>query len=196
MTNSPIESAAIAQIFESARTFRHWRQKPVADETLRQIYALLRMAPTASNLGPGRFLFIRSPEAKAQLLPCVSEGNIPSVTQAPVTVVIAHDLRFYENIPKLAAWANPDVFVNDASLVEETAFRNSSLQGGYLMIAARALGLDCGPMSGFNQTAVDQQFFSGSSWKSNFLCTLGYGDTAQLYPRGARLDFDEACRLL
>jgi 3-hydroxypropanoate dehydrogenase len=144
-----------------------------------------------------RFLFVRSPEAKATLIPCLSEGNVVQVKAAPVTVVVAHDLNFPATLPKLFPIMDlQNLFADNQSLKETLAFRNSSLQGAYLMLAARSLGLDAGPMSGFDNAKVDAAFFAGTSWHSNFICNLGYGDDSKLYPRGPRLDFDEACRIV
>jgi 3-hydroxypropanoate dehydrogenase len=198
-------------LFREARTYNAWLDKPVADDILRQLYEILKWGPTSANSCPARFIFLRSPEAKERLRPALSPGNVDKTMTSPVTVVIAYDLKFYEKLPRLFPH-NPamrDVFANNPQLIENTAKRNSSLQGAYLMLAARALGLDCGPMSGFDNTKVDdeffgadkcedceQEFFSEGHVKSNFLCNLGYGDSSKLYPRSPRPEFSEACSLL
>jgi len=197
MSNS-LTDDALDQLFRNARTYRSWLDKPVSEETLRRLYELSKWGPTSANGSPGRFLFIRSREAKERLKPILSPGNVEKTMAAPVTVVVAYDLRFYEKLPKLSPH-NPrmrDLFVSNPPFVEETARRNSSLQGAYLIIAARSLGLDCGPMSGFNNARLDEEFFGGGHIKSNFLCNLGYGDASKLHPREPRLEFDEACTIL
>jgi 3-hydroxypropanoate dehydrogenase len=164
---------------------------------LRALYELLRWGPTTFNCSPGRFVFVRSAEGKQRLLPALSEGNRKQTMAAPVTAIVAHDTRFYEFLPRLNA--NPDAksnFEGKPEVAAVNAFRNGSLQGGYLILAARALGLDCGPMSGFDNAAVDKEFFPAGRVKSNFLCNLGYGDRTNLRPRAARLDFDEACKVV
>ena len=184
-------------LFRNARTYRSWLDRPVSEETLRQLYELLKWGPTSANSSPARFLFIRSREAKERLRPTLSPGNVEKTMTAPVTVVVAYDLRFYEKLPKLSH--NPkmlDLFISNPPFAEETARRNSSLQGAYLIIAARSLGLDCGPMSGFDNARLDEEFFGAGHVKSNFLCNLGYGDASKLHPREPRLEFDEACTLL
>jgi 3-hydroxypropanoate dehydrogenase len=207
-----LADAALDQLFREARTYSAWLDKPVTDDTLQRLYDLAKWGPTSANGTPARFVFLRSPEAKARLRPSLSPGNVEKTMAAPVTVIIAYDLLFYEKFPKL--WPhNPgmrNLFAENPQLVEVTAKRNSSLQGAYLMIAARALGLDCGPMSGFDNSKLDeeffgtgqecegceQEFFPAGHVKSNFLCNLGYGDSSGLYPRAPRLDFKEACTLL
>ena len=200
------------QIFREARTHNAWLDKPVSDEILRQLYDLMKWGPTSANGSPGRLVFLRTPEAKERLRPALAPGNVEKTMTAPVTAIIAYDLLFFEKLPKLFLHAPGmrDLFAQNPQLVEETAKRNSSLQGGYLIIAARALGLDCGPMSGFDNAKVDEEFFgSGKECegceeeffpaghvKSNFLCNLGYGDDSKLFPRGPRLTFNEACTLL
>ena len=210
--NKPLDDQALDQIFRTARTHTAWLDQPVKDEMLRQVYDLMKWGPTSANTSPARLALIRSKEAKERLRPTLSPGNVDKTMAAPVTVIIAYDLLFFEKLPKLFPH-NPkmrDHFTSNPQLVEVTAKRNSSLQGAYLMIAARALGLDCGPMSGFDNAKVDeeffgagkecegceQEFFPAGHVKSNFLCNLGYGDPAKLFPRGPRLDFDEACSLL
>jgi 3-hydroxypropanoate dehydrogenase len=184
------------RIFLKARTHHGWVEKPVGDEIIRHIYDILRWGPTSSNTCPGRFVFVRTPEAKEKLVACLDKGNIEQTRTAPVTAIVAYDLDFYEKLPKLVTHTDARKwFVGKEELVRSTAFRNGTLQGGYLILAARALGLDCGPMSGFDNAKVDEAFFKGTSWRSNFLCNLGYGDPGKLHPRAPRLDFEESCRL-
>jgi len=188
------------KIFRNARTQNGWRDEPVDDETLEAIYDLLKLAPTSMNCSPARFLFVRSEEAKARLIPLMSPGNQDKTRQAPVTVIIGYDLEFHDRLPQLFPHRPNarDSFVAEGkeALVHDTAFRNSSLQGAYLLLAARALGLDCGPMSGFNADQVDAEFWSGTSVRTNFICNLGYGDPAMVRERLPRLAFSEACKLL
>ena len=185
------------QLFTNARTQNGYLDEPVADDTLRQLYELLKWGPTAANSGPARLAFVRTAEARARLLACMSAGNVPKVQQAPVSVIVGMDLAFHHQLPKLfphvdaRAW-----FEGKPALIETSALRNSSLQGGYLIMAARALGLDCGPMSGFDAAKVDEAFWSGTAVRTNFICTLGRGDPAKVFARNPRLSFDEACRLL
>lgn len=199
-------------LFRDARTHNEWLDKPVSDDTLRELYELMKWGPTSVNCCPARILFLRTPEAKARLLPALAPGNVEKTRSAPVTAIIGYDGRFYDMLPKLFPHADARAwFVDTPELAEVTARRNSSLQGAYFIMAARAVGLDCGPMSGFDQTRVDHEFFpasggTGSEFsqeyfpdshvKTNFLCNLGYGDPAKLYPRSPRLDFGEACKLL
>ncbi len=194
-------------LFRNARTHHAWLDKPVSDETLRELYDLMKWGPTSANCCPARIVFLRTAEAKQRLLPALAPGNVNQTMQAPVTAIVAYDLDFYEKLPLLFP-ANPAMrerFATSPEAAQVTAFRNGSLQGGYFILAARAVGLDCGPMSGFDNAKVDSEFFGrapaqevspSSRIKSNFLCNLGYGDAAKLYPRGPRLEFDEACQLL
>ncbi len=198
-------------LLRKARTHSAWLPKPVSDELLGELYELAKWGPTSANSSPARFVFLRSAAAKERLRPALAAGNIEKTMTAPVTVIVAYDLKFYEKLPKLFPH-NPamrDIFANNPQLIEETAKRNSSLQGAYLMLAARALGLDCGPMSGFDNAKVDEEFFAAGKCepcgqdffpaghvKSNFLCNIGYGDSSKLHPRSPRLDFNEACTLL
>jgi 3-hydroxypropanoate dehydrogenase len=207
-----LDDAALDLIFRNARTHSAWLDKPVSDETLRAIYDILKWGPTSANTSPARFIFLRSKAAKERLRPCLAPGNVEKTMTAPVTTIIAYDLKFYEKLPKLFPHspAMRGNFEKNPQLVEVTARRNSSLQGAYLMIAARAVGLDCGPMSGFDNAKLDEEFFGAGKEcegcdqeffpeghvKSNFLCNLGYGDSAKLYPRNPRLDFNEACDIL
>jgi len=184
------------QLFTDARTQNGYSPEPVPDDTLRQLYELMKWGPTAANSTPARLIFVRSPEAKDRLLGCVSAGNVNKVREAPVTVIVGMDLDFHDQLPKLfphvdaRAW-----FAGDAAKRAESAMRNSSLQGGYLIMAARALGLDCGPMSGFDPAKIDAAFWAGTAVKTNFICALGRGDPGKVFQRNPRLEFDEACRL-
>lgn len=185
-------------IFRAARTYNRWTEEPVTKVQLEAIYDLLRWGPTSANTSPARFVFVSSPEARAILAACVSEGNRIKVETAPVTVIIGMDRKFYERLPQLFPH-NPgarDWFTGNDALTEETAFRNSTLQGAYLMIAARALGLDCGPMSGFDPDKVNAAFFAGTDVRANFICAIGHGSSEQLFPRSPRLAFEEACRVV
>ena len=184
------------QLFTDARTQNGYKPDPVSDDTLRQLYDLMKFGPTAANSTPARLVFVRSPEAKDKLLGCVSPGNVNKVREAPVTVIVGMDLDFHDQLPKLfphvdaRAW-----FVNDAAKRAESAMRNSSLQGGYMIMAARALGLDCGPMSGFDHAKIDAAFWAGTAVKTNLICSRGKGDPSKVFQRNPRLSFDEACRL-
>jgi len=189
---------ALETLFRGARTYTRWKDRPVSDVILQALYDLLRMGPTSANCSPARILFVSSREAKERLAPALSPGNRDKTMAAPVTAIIGYDTRFYELVPTLFPH-QPEArgwFEGNDALIEETAFRNSTLQGAYLILAARALGLDCGPMSGFDRAKVDAEFFPDGRVKSNFLCNLGYGDPTGLPPRGPRLAFDEACRIL
>jgi 3-hydroxypropanoate dehydrogenase len=193
-----LDDQALDILFRKARTHIFWQDKPVSDDVLRQVYDLMKWGPTSANCSPARILFLRTPEAKERLRHALSPTNVDKTMQAPVTAIIAHDLKFYENLPRLFP-NNPaarEWFSGNPQLAEVTSFRNSTLQGGYFILAARAAGLDCGPMSGFDNAKVDAEFFAGTSVKSNFLCNLGYGDASKLFPRNPRLEFDEACKLL
>lgn len=190
--------AALDLIFRSARSFNRFTDQPVSDDTLRQLYELLKWGPTSMNCQPARYVFVKSAEAKARLKPGLAPGNADKTMAAPVTVIVAQDPRFYEQLPAQfpAVPGARDMFAGNAALAEATAFRNSSLQAAYLIVAARALGLDCGPMSGFDAAKVDAEFFPGGEFKSNMLINLGYGDAAGNYPRGPRLGFDEVARIV
>lgn len=184
-------------LFREARTCSAWQDRQVSDDTLKALYELLKMGPTSVNASPARIAFLRTPEAKERLKPALDPANVKKTMQAPVTAIIGYDLAFYDQLPKLFPHADARPwFSGNAPYAEATAFRNSSLQGGYLIMAARSLGLDCGPMSGFDNAKVDQAFFGGTSVRSNFLCNIGYGDHSKLFPRCPRLDFGEACQLL
>jgi len=207
-----LNDEALDQLFRAARTHNAWLDKPVSDDTLRQVYDLMKWGPTSANSCPARFVFLRSQQAKERLRPALAPGNVEKTMKAPVTVIVAYDLLFYEKLPRLFPHspAMRNLFAGNPQLVEATAMRNSSLQGAYLMLAARATGLDCGPMSGFDNARVDEEFFGAGKEcegcdqeyfpaghvKSNFLCNLGYGDRSKLFPRAPRLAFSEACTLL
>jgi 3-hydroxypropanoate dehydrogenase len=204
---------ALDVLFRNARSHSAWLDKPVSDELLRKLYDLMKWGPTSANLCPARIVFVRTPEARQRLLPLVSPGNVEKTTSAPVTAIVGYDLEFYKSAPKLFP-ARPEMAEMFAkfppALIEAHAFRNGTLQGAYFILAARSIGLDCGPMSGFDNAKVDAEFFAPgrllagpgvdtSGWnqvKSNFLCNLGYGDASKLHPRNPRLVFDDACRLL
>ncbi len=193
----PLDQAARDLLFTEARTHNAWRDEPVSDDTLRELYDLLKMGPTSANCSPARFVFLRTPEAKERLKPALSPGNVEKTMAAPVTVIVAEDPLFYDKLPTLFPHADARTwFASNDALATETAFRNGTLQGAYLILAARAVGLDAGPMSGFDKAKVDTEFFWSSGWKSNFLVNLGHGDPAGLFPRNPRLSFDEACQLL
>ncbi|NVM74926.1 3-hydroxypropanoate dehydrogenase [Duganella sp. SG902] len=192
-----LNPSALDTLFYNAHTHNGWQDRPVSDEQLRQLYDALRWAPTAANGSPARLVFVRSPEAKARLAPALSEGNLAKTLAAPVTVIVGMDLEFHEKLPRLSPAVDArSWFAGNDAAIQSTAFRNSSLQGGYLILAARALGLDVGPMSGFDNAKVDAAFFAGTAIKSNFICNLGHGDPAKVRPRAPRLSFDEACRIV
>jgi 3-hydroxypropanoate dehydrogenase len=189
---------ALDVIFREARTHNAWQDKPVSDALLKELYDLMKWGPTSANMSPARIVFVKSKEAKEKLAPALMEGNRAKTLQAPVTAIIGYDVKFYERLPELFPHA-PDAktwFNWSDEWAEMNAFRNGSLQGAYFMIAARSLGLDCGPMSGFDMNKVNELFFAGTSIKSNFLCNLGYGDPAGLFERSPRLPFDDACSIV
>jgi 3-hydroxypropanoate dehydrogenase len=197
MSKTKIADASINQLFLEARTYPGWRPDPVPVERLKDAYELARMGPTSANSSPARFVFITTPEAKERLIPALAPGNVEKTRTAPVTVIVAWDNEFYEQLPRLFPHADMrSHFVGKDQLINETAMRNGSLGGAYFIMAARALGLDCGPMSGFDATKVNAEFFPDGKWKANFLCNLGYGDKTKLHPRSPRLSFEEACRVL
>ena len=193
----PLNDAGLDVLFRPARTHNVWLDKPVSDELLREVYDGQDGADSA-NMCPMRIVFVRSPAAKERLKPALAPGNVDKTMKAPVTAIIGMDVKFYERLPFLFPHADAKAWFKDLpeNVLETMALRNSSLQGAYFMLAARARGLDCGPMSGFDNAKVDAEFFAGTSIKSNFLCSLGYGDASKLFPRSPRLDFDEACRVL
>jgi 3-hydroxypropanoate dehydrogenase len=194
--SNKVDDAALDQMFRTARTRNAWTDRPVSDEQIRELYDLVKMGPTSANSCPARFVWVRSTEGKARLAAVVSQTNRPKVLAAPVTVIIGYDLGFADRCPQLfpARGEKMREIFSDPALAQTTAFRNSSLQGGYLILAARALGLDTGPMSGFDHEGVDSAFFAGTRIKSNFICSLGYGSDENLFARNPRLSFDEAGR--
>ena len=195
--NRTVNDEALNILFREARTHTAWRDQPVDDALLRRVYDLARMGPTSANMCPLRVVFVKSKEAKEKLKPCLDAGNVDKTMLAPATAILAMDVHFFEQLPKLYPHADAKAWFKDLpeNILEYTALRNSSLQGAYFMLAARSQGLDCGPMSGFNNAKVDAAFFAGTTVKSNFLCNLGYGDAAKLHPRSPRLSFEEACRI-
>ncbi len=195
---SPLNQNALDQLFLTARSHNAWQGRPVPDALLQRLYNTFRMGPTSANCCPARIVFVKSREAREKLMPALDEGNRAKSMAAPVTAIIAYDMKFYEKMEQLFPHA-PGArgwFDKDEQTAFTAAFRNGTLQGAYLIMAARALGLDCGPMSGFNNPMVDQLFFAGTTVKSNFICNLGYGDTSGVQPRSPRLEFDEACRFV
>ena len=192
-----LNDAALKQLFLDARTFNKFQPRPVDDATLHALFDLMKWGPTSMNTQPGRIVFVRSAEAKEKLKGVLSGGNVDKTMAAPVTAIVAWDTEFHEHLPTQfpAMPGARDMFHGNAGMIESTAFRNSSLQGAYLILAARTLGLDAGPMSGFNNAAVDAAFFPEGKWKSNFLVNLGYGDASANWPRGPRLAFDTMVRI-
>ncbi|QBK04336.1 malonic semialdehyde reductase [Hylemonella gracilis] len=192
----PLDATALAALYTEARTHNHWADEAVSDDLLRRLYDLTCLAPTSANCSPGRFVFVRTPEGKQRLAPALSKGNLDKTLSAPVTVIVAWDTAFYEALPRLFPHVDArSWFTGSPAAAHETAFRNSSLQAAYLILAARALGLDVGPMSGFDKAKVDAAFFAGTPWTTNLLINLGHGDASHLRERLPRLPFDEACRL-
>jgi 3-hydroxypropanoate dehydrogenase len=192
-----LDALALDTLFRTARTHNGWIDRPVTDDDLRGLYDLMKMAPTSANCSPARIVFVRSEAAKARLKPALSPGNLEKTMAAPVTAIIGFDLQFAEHMPRLFPH-NPDAktWFADPKVAELVAFRNGTLQGGYFILAARAMGLDTGPMSGFDNAKVDAEFFPGGRIRSNFLCNLGHGDSTQLFPRSPRLGFEEVCTVL
>jgi 3-hydroxypropanoate dehydrogenase len=194
---TPLPASALATLLTEARTHSHWHTTPVAPALLHQLYDLMKFGPTSANCLPLRIVFLTTDAARQRLKPHLDAGNVEKTMTAPVVAILGMDMQFYDQLPKTFPHADArSWFVGNPDLIEKTAFRNSSLQGAYFILAARAVGLDCGPMSGFNNAAVDQEFFAGTAVKSNFLCNLGYGDASKLYARSPRLSFDEVCRVL
>ena len=191
-----LSDVSLDKIFRSARTFNGWNDRPVEDAKMREIYDLMKWGPTSANCSPARFVWVRSADGKAALTGLAAEPNKPKILQAPVTVIIGHDLDFAAELPKLLPHAAEVMqqYFAAPGVAEVTAMRNGTLQGAYLIVAARALGLDCGPMSGFDNAGVDKVFFSGTRIQSNFICSIGYGDPASVFPRNPRLSFEEAGR--
>lgn len=195
--NTPLSPEAIDQLFLDARTYNAWSDRDVTDDQIMRLIDILKMGPTSANCSPARFHFVKSPEAKARLKPHLSGNNAEKTMQAPVCVIIGNDMQFYEHLPKLFPHTDArSWFVGNDEKIAETAFRNGTLQGAYLILAARAIGLDCGPMSGFDKDGVDKAFFAGTSIRSNFLCNLGYGTTENLFDRSPRFAFDEMAKIL
>ncbi|MBI3546114.1 MAG: malonic semialdehyde reductase [Gammaproteobacteria bacterium] len=198
MSNKILSDEALNTLFRSARSHNAWIDKPVSDDQLHQLYELMKWGPTSANCTPARIIFVRSEKAKARLKPYLDDGNVKKSMTAPVVAIIGMDMEFYEKLPKLfphnleaRSW-----FAGKPDKIHETAFRNSTLQGAYFILAARSLGLDCGPMSGFDAKKLDAEFFPDGKIKSNFICAIGYGDASKLFPRGNRLSFEEACQIL
>ena len=188
---------ATEQLFDNARTHNVFTSQAVPEATLRQLYEMMKWAPTSANCSPARIVFVSTPAAKERLVSCMAPANADKTRQAPVTAIIGMDMEFHEKLPKLFPHADAKAwFTGKPDFIQSTAFRNSSIQGGYFIIAARAVGLDCGPMSGFDNAKVDAEFFAGTPVKSNFICNLGHGDASKLFPRSPRLSFEEVCSLV
>ena len=184
------------QLFDQARTHNGFTAEPVPEATLRQLFELMKWGPTSANCSPARIIFVTTPEAKEKLLAGVSPGNVEKTRSAPVTAIVGMDMAFYEKLPHLFPHADAKAwFVGNQAMIDATAFRNSSIQGGYLIVAARALGLDCGAMSGFDAAKIDAAFWAGTSVKTNFIINLGHGDASKLFGRSPRLTFEEACQI-
>ena len=194
--NTPVPDASLDQLFRDARSHNGWQDRPLGDEQLHALYDLWKLGPTSANCCPARVVFVRSPEAKKRLEPCLSEGNRAKTMKAPVIAIIGMDMLFYEKLPQLFPHADArSWFVGKPAMIEDAAFRNATLQGAYLILAARALGIDTGPMSGIDKPKIDEAFFAGTPIRTNFVCSLGYGDPDHIHPRSPRLSFDEACRV-
>jgi 3-hydroxypropanoate dehydrogenase len=195
--SSELDHAAIAQLFLDARSQNAWQARDIPDETLHRLFDIVKMGPTSANCSPARYVFVKSKQAKARLEPHLSSGNAEKTMSAPVCVIVGYDQAFYDHLPRLFPHTDAKSwFTSSPELAQETAFRNGTLQGGYLIMAARALGLDCGPMSGFDQDGVNQEFFAGTRIKSNFLINLGYGDPAGLFDRSPRFDFADIASII
>jgi len=194
---TPLDDSALDTLFRDARTQNRWQNTPVDEAFLRAVWDLARMGPTSANCSPARIVFVVSPDAKEKLRPCLIAENVEKTMTAPATAIIGHDMEFYERLPELFPHTDArSWFAGNDDLIRETAFRNGTLQGAYFMMAVRALGLDCGPMSGFDNAMVDAAFFPGATVKSNFICAIGRGDPAGLFPRSPRLDFGDACSVV
>lgn len=192
-----LNDTALNTLFLQAHTQQGWREQDVSDAQLQQIYDLMKWGPTSANCSPARIVFVKSPQAKEKLLACMNAGNIEKTRTAPVTAIIGMDMEFYEKLPQLFPHTDArSWFAGNQPLIDATAMRNSSLQGGYFIMAARAVGLDCAPMSGFNADKMNEAFFAGTSVKANFVCSIGYGDSSKVHARGPRLSFDEACKII
>ena len=197
MSSPAIDSKALDVLFREARTHSAWQAKDVSDDTIHALHDLVKFGPTSANCSPARFVFVKSKAAKERLKPHLAAGNVEKTMTAPVTVLIAYDLKFYDQLPKLFPHTDArSWFAGNDQLIKDTAFRNSALQGAYLILAARALGLDAGPMSGFDAAGVKKEFFAGQDVELNFICNLGYGDAAKLHPRSPRFTFDEANKIV
>lgn len=197
MSDKMINDEALDLIFREARTYNGWNERVVSKALMQAVYDLMKWGPTSANCSPARFVFVTSKEAKERLAPHLAPGNVDKTMAAPACVIIAYETAFHEMLPQLFPHADAKSwFVGNDELIAKTAFRNGSLQGAYFIIAARALGLDCGPMSGFDNDGVDKEFFAGTTVKSNFLCNIGYGDNESVYPRNPRLSFDEVCEIV
>lgn len=196
--SSDLPQDSLNQLFFDARTHNSWQDRDVEDSLLEKVWNATRWGPTSMNCCPARIIFVKTPEAKEKLKPCLSEGNVKQTMTAPVTAIIALDEKFYTHMPTLfpSFPGAADMFAENSDLAEETAFRNATLQAGYFILACRAYGLDCGPMSGFDQDKANEAFFATTTYKANFLCNIGYGDNAGLYPRGPRPAFDEVCQII
>ena len=193
----PLDDNALDLLFRDARTFNGWQDRDVPDALLHRLFDLMKMAPTSANMSPARIVFVKSAEAKERLRPTLSPGNVDKTLAAPVCAIIGHDLEFWRHLSKLFPHRDmTGAFKDNPAAAETAAFRNATLQGGYFIMAARAIGLDCGPMSGFDNAKVDAAFFAGTAVKSNFLCNLGYGDPTTVFQRSPRFDFAEACAIL
>ena len=194
--STPIDAHSLDVLFRDARTHNGWQDKPVSEDLLRQVFDLAKMGPTSANCSPMRVVFVSTPAGKERLKPALAPGNLDKTMAAPVTAIIAQDTLFYEHLPKLFPHADAKSwFVGNDALIQGTMVRNATLQGGYLMLAARALGLDCGPMSGFDPAKLNAEFFPDGRFQANFLCNLGYGDPAKLFPRSPRFAFDDVCTI-
>ena len=192
-----LNQTALDTLFYNAHTHNGWLDREVSNAQLEHLYDMMKWAPTSANGSPARLVFVRSPEAKARLAPALSAGNLDKTMAAPVTVIIGMDMAFHEKLPQLSPAVDArSWFAGNDAAIQATAFRNSSIQGGYLILAARAIGLDCGPMSGFDAAKVDAAFFAGTTIKANFLCNLGYGDVSKVRPRAPRLSFAETCQIV
>lgn len=195
--STSMSDAALDMLFRKARSHNGWQDIPVTDAQLRQVYELMKMGPTAANSCPARIHFVKSAEAKERLRPCLAEGNVEKCMTAPVVAIIGMDMEFYEQLPRLFPHTDArSWYAGKPEAIRNTAFRNSTLQGAYLILAARSLGLDCGPMSGFDADKLEAEFFPEGKIKANFICAIGHGDASKIFPRGPRLGFDEACRIL
>jgi len=191
-----LNAEALDTLFRKARSHNGWQDRPVSDELLQQLYNLMKWGPTSANACPARIVFVKSDEARARMKPALAEGNVEKSMTAPVVAVVGMDLEFYEKLPKLFPHTDAKSwFEGKPQKIQDSAHRDTSLQGAYMMLAARSLGLDCGPMSGFDNAKMDEAFFPDGKIKSIFICAMGYGDESKLYPRGPRLDFEEACRI-